>query len=132
MSKIFGIGTDIVYVPRVEKIWQAYGDHFAKKILSPNELAHFKALPPLFPAKFLAKRFAVKEAAVKALGTGFRGGICLPDIEVIHDELGKPGLRFLGKVEDILQQYQIRDTQLTTSDEKEYVVAFVVMVTAAP
>jgi holo-[acyl-carrier protein] synthase len=88
-------------------------------------------MPPLFPAKFLAKRFAVKEAVVKALGTGFRGGVCLPDIEVVHDPLGKPSLRFLGKVQNVLQQCQIIDTQLTTSDEKEYVVAFVVMVAAA-
>jgi holo-[acyl-carrier protein] synthase len=130
MSKIFGIGADIVYVPRVEKVWQEYGDHFAKKILSANEFTQFKAVPPLFPAKFLAKRFAVKEAVVKALGTGFRGGVRLPDIEVIHDDLGKPSLKFLGKVQNVLQQYQILDTQLTTSDEKEYVVAFVVMVAA--
>lgn len=130
MSKIFGIGADIVYVPRVDRVWQEYGDHFAKKILSPSEFTQFKAVPPLFPSKFLAKRFAVKEAVVKALGTGFRGGICLPDIEVLHDELGKPKLQFLGKVQHVLQQYQILDTQLTTSDEKEYVVAFVVMVAA--
>ena len=130
MSKIFGIGADIVYVPRVEKVWQDYGDHFAKKILSPNEFTQFKSVPPLFPAKFLAKRFAVKEAVVKALGTGFRGGVRLPDIEVVHDDLGKPGLKFLGKVQHVLQQCQIIDTQLTTSDEKEYVVAFVVMMAA--
>jgi len=90
MSKIFGIGTDIVHVPRIEKILQEHGDHFAEKILTPNELTHFKAVPPLSPAKFLAKRFAVKEAAVKALGTGFRGGIWLRDIEVHHDAMGKP------------------------------------------
>lgn len=127
MSNIFGIGADIVYVPRIEKVWQAYGDHFAKKILSANELTHFKTAPPLFPAKFLAKRFAVKEAVVKALGTGFSGGVRLPDIEMIHDDLGKPSVHFLGKTAQVLKNNQIISTQLTTSDEKEYVVAFVVM-----
>lgn len=128
MSRIFGIGTDIVYVPRVEKIFREYGDHFAKKILSPNEFSQFKTVPPILPAKFLAKRFAVKEAVVKALGTGFRGGICLPDIEVVHDDQGKPSLKYAGKVQRIVQQHQIQETQLTTSDEKKYVLAFVIMV----
>jgi holo-[acyl-carrier protein] synthase len=128
MTRIFGIGTDIVHVPRIENVWKTHGDHFAQKILTPTEFRQFKAIPPMLPAKFLAKRFAVKEAAVKALGTGFRGGVRLQDIEVLHDELGKPSLQFSGKIQKILQTQQIIETQLTTSDEKEYVVAFVVMV----
>ena len=131
MSKIFGIGADIVHVPRFDKIWQVYGDAFAQKILTPNEWLKFKTHPPYHPAKFLAKRFAIKEAVVKALGTGFRDGIFLSDIEIQHDPLGKPHLHFLGKIQQVLQQHRIIDVQLSTSDEKEYMVAFVLMVAEA-
>lgn len=130
MSVIFGIGIDIVHVPRVEKLLDIYGDHFAGKILTPEEFVQFKEVPPIMPAKFLAKRFAAKEAVVKALGTGFSGGISLRQIQVVHDALGKPGLAFSGNITKVLKRYHIKHTQLSTSDEKEYVVAFVVMSTA--
>lgn len=125
MSTIFGIGTDIIHIPRVEKLIQDHGEHFSEKILTLAELSQFRSVPPLNPAKFLAKRFAVKEATVKALGTGFRQGISLRQIGLSHDDLGKPLIMLEPALLKRVQQAQIKELQVTTSDEKEYVVAFV-------
>ena len=70
---IFGIGTDIVSVQRMRRNLGRYGERFARRILSESELEEFRATAK--PENFLAKRFAAKEAAAKAMGTGFSGGL---------------------------------------------------------
>jgi holo-[acyl-carrier protein] synthase len=120
---IYGIGTDIVRIQRIDKNLQRYGERFASRILSDDEFEGFKASPR--KAHFLAKRFAAKEAAAKALGTGFRGGLSLRDISVTHDELGKPVLNFSPKGQEQLKTRHIGGTHLSISDEHDYAVAFV-------
>ena len=92
---IFGIGTDIVRVTRMQRSLERYGQRFAERILAAEELAEFSL--EARKAHFLAKRFAAKEAAAKAMGTGFRDGLALRHIAVGHDALGKPQLIFSGK-----------------------------------
>lgn len=91
---IVGIGIDITEIDRIAKGWGRFGDRFARRILHPQELAR---MPVANPVAFLAGRFAVKEAAVKALGTGFSGGIRPRDIEVGPAPGGAPQLILHGK-----------------------------------
>ena len=93
---IAGIGVDLATISRIEKVHQRFGDRFAKRILNSEEMPAYNSHHS--PDRFLTKRFAVKEAAVKALGTGERMGILLKDFYLEHDELGKPLLRVLSLI----------------------------------
>lgn len=123
---IIGIGTDIVSIPRIRQVHQRHPQRFAKRILSPVEWVDF--LPHFDPPIFLAKRFAVKEATAKALGTGMRNGVCFTDISVSHSSLGQPQLQCSGSTRTFMDNLGVREAHLSLSDETEYVVAFVVLV----
>ncbi len=122
---IFGIGTDIVAVPRMARSLERYGRRFAERILAPNELLAFDNHP--LPAHFLAKRFAAKEAAAKALGTGFADGLTLRDIAVGHDPRGRPLLNFSDRAMRLAERLGAGEAFLSLSDEKRYAVAFVTL-----
>lgn len=122
---IYGIGTDIVSVQRISAGLSRYGDRFARRILGETELAGFCGATS--QAHYLAKRFAAKEATVKALGTGFRDGLALSQITVNHDPLGKPTLEFSGKALTLVRQLGIEAAHLSLADEKEYAIAFVTL-----
>lgn len=122
---IVSIGTDIVDVNRMQANLEKLGQRFAEKVLSPNEYEEF--LTTNKPAHFIAKRFAVKEALLKALGTGFRNGVGFNDIEVVHDEYGKPGLKCYHAVQTLLEKLEVSRAHLTIADERDYAVAFVVL-----
>ena len=122
---ILGIGTDIVAVARIEAAIQRHGVAFAERILSMQELAEYAAQP--HPARFLAKRFAAKEACAKATGLGLRQPVTLQSMSVIHDELGKPAFAFDEALRGYLQQRGVERHHLSISDERETVVAFVVL-----
>jgi holo-[acyl-carrier protein] synthase len=123
---IYGIGTDIVHVNRMRENLDKYGDKFAKRILTDSELEEFNDKND--KAAFLAKRFAAKEAAAKALGTGFSGGLSLHHIGVGHDSAGKPVLEFSEVAKELLQDKKIVMSHLSLADEREYAVAFVTLV----
>lgn len=122
---IYGIGTDIVAVSRMNAILQRHGESFARRILGQDEWPDYQASTA--PGRFLAKRFAAKEAFAKALGTGLRHPANLPSILVTHDALGKPLFRFSPALEALLAQSGIHGRHLSISDEKELVAAFVVL-----
>jgi len=94
---IFGIGTDVVEVSRMRESHSKYGESLAKKILTPNEMQMFN--DSKIKENFLAKRFAAKEAFAKAMGQGLRGEVNLQAIEIDHDDLGKPFLKFNVELE---------------------------------
>ena len=121
---IFGIGTDIVRVARLQKSLDRYGERFARRILTEAELVDFRCGHS--PAHFLAKRFAAKEAAAKALGTGFRDGLSLQDIAVGHDELGKPLLVLSDRLAERLRKQGVKSAHLSLSDEQDHALAFVI------
>ena len=127
---IFGIGTDIVHVARIQGSLDRFGESFARRILSLVELEEF--VGDKRPAHFLAKRFAAKEAAVKALGTGFRGGVKLADIAVVHNEAGRPALTYSGRMAALLQERGVAESHLSLADEQDYAVAFVILLTGVP
>ncbi len=122
---IFGIGTDIVSVSRMESAIERHGERFAGRILSATELDEY--LQSGKPAHFLAKRFAAKEAAAKALGTGFRDGLAMSDIVVTHDDAGKPQLQFTGYAAQFCRERGVGEGFLSISDEKEHAIAFVTL-----
>jgi holo-[acyl-carrier protein] synthase len=124
---IFGIGTDIVRVERMEEILRRRGDRFARRILTEKEYQDLQQAHA--PARFLAKRFAAKEAAAKAMGTGFRQGLQLRNIGVGHDDRGRPLLEFNGHATEFLRARGVHSAHLSLADEQEYAVAFVTLST---
>lgn len=122
---IFGIGTDIVEVSRIDASITQFGDDFAKRILADSEFSSY--LQSQIKARFLAKRFAAKEAFSKALGTGLRAPATFQNIAVSHDELGKPILILSSELQTLLSSKHITQTHISISDEKNLAVAFVVL-----
>lgn len=123
---IVGIGTDLVLVDRMAELWQRHSDRALEKILAPAERDACRNSPD--PARVLAKRFAAKEALGKALGTGIRTPVLLPAIEVVHDQLGKPGFAFHGDLAEFLRE-KAYVCHLSISDEKDQALAFVIVET---
>lgn len=122
---IFGIGTDIVEVARIEASVAQFGDDFAKRILATSEFQSYQESH--IKARFLAKRFAAKEAFSKALGTGLRAPATFQNIAVSHDDLGKPVLLFAPDLQVYLDGKNITQTHISISDEKNLAAAFVVL-----
>jgi len=122
---IFGIGTDIVEVSRIASSISAFGDGFAERILAVSELAGYQ--DSQIKARFLAKRFAAKEAFSKALGTGLRAPATFQNIAVSHDELGKPLLVLAPELMAFMQEKNIQHTHISISDEKNLATAFVIL-----
>jgi holo-[acyl-carrier protein] synthase len=120
---IFGIGTDIVHVPRMASLLQKHGNKFAERILCEQEYQQF--LASVNQATFLAKRFAAKEAVAKAMGTGFRDGLSLKHISVCNNELGRPDIRLEHRAASLAEELKLGKLFLSLSDEQEYALAFV-------
>lgn len=124
---IFGIGTDIVRVSRMRENIERFGVKFAERILTDRELTEFHQQSRA--AHFLARRFAVKEAAAKAMGTGFSRGVSARAIGVAHDAHGKPDLEFNGGALSFIQEHEITVWHVSLADEEDYAVAFVTLET---
>jgi holo-[acyl-carrier protein] synthase len=122
---IFGIGTDIVEVTRIEDSLARFGNAFAERILNEAEWQSY--VQSNTPARFLAKRFAAKEAFAKALGTGLRDPATFQNIGVTHDDLGKPVLDIAPELQTLLDEKGVRSMHLSISDEKNLAAAFVVL-----
>ncbi|EGT5762180.1 holo-ACP synthase [Cronobacter sakazakii] len=122
---ILGLGTDIVEIDRIEAVISRSGDRLAKRVLSANEWAQYLAHQQ--PVRFLAKRFAVKEAAAKAFGTGIRNGLAFNQFEVFNDELGKPKLRLWDEAERLAARMGVTSVHVTLADERHYACATVII-----
>ncbi|MGA9852330.1 MAG: holo-ACP synthase [Gammaproteobacteria bacterium] len=127
---IFGIGTDLVEVQRIELAWQRFGQHFARRILMPEEMEGFKLSKN--PVRFLATRFAAKEAVVKALGTGFRYGMWLRDAGSVPDFRGKPCVIFSAHGRGLCERLGAGEAFVSLSDEAGMVLAFAVILKRRP
>ena len=121
---IIGVGTDIVQVKRIGSVLERQGRAFAERILCERELAIFDSKKQ--QATYLAKRFAAKEAASKALGTGI-GAVSWQDMEVSNNDAGAPQIRFTGNAAALFEALGAKQTLISLSDERAYVVAFVVL-----
>ena len=122
---IFGIGTDLVEIKRIESINSI--DKFANKILSKNELSIFNALKEEKKITFLSKQFAGKEAISKAIGTGITKQTRFKDIEILRDENGKPILNAIDGFKKYMNDLGITKTHVSLSDERNYAIAFAVL-----
>jgi holo-[acyl-carrier protein] synthase len=123
---LFGIGTDLVKVSRMQTLLDKHQDKIAQRILSDSEFIGFKKSAK--PASFLAKRFAAKEAVAKAFGTGFRNGLSLRHISIENDANGKPELKFSGQAQTFIEENKIQQSLLSLSDDGDYAIAYVTLV----
>jgi holo-[acyl-carrier protein] synthase len=124
---IYGIGTDIVSIKRIEDALFRFGDRFLHRILNETEVAEYAQSAQ--PARFLAKRFAAKEAFSKAFGTGIGGEIGWHDVAVGHDTRGKPIINSSAQLVARLAKSEIKNSHISISDESEHAIAFVVLET---
>lgn len=121
---VIGLGTDIVNINRIKKIYSKYGNQFLNKILTESEKKSQKKLSRFKNVSTIAKRFAAKEAISKAIGYGFSNGIHFKDIEIYNDESGKPYANLNGKAKTIVNKISKKyNIFLTLSDDKPWAVA---------
>lgn len=126
---IYGIGTDIVQISRIEAAIARSGERFAEKILGPQELIKFHARRAKHEARglrFLATRFSAKEAFSKAIGLGMRMPMTWRSAQMLNDPSGKPVIVCSGALEQFMLQNRLH-AQVSISDEADYGVAFVIV-----
>ena len=122
---IYGIGTDVVEIGRIQKALERWGERFAERILCPPELNRFRNHRQ--PVSYLAKRFAAKEAFAKALGTGIKAPANWHGVWVINRSSGKPELEFSEPLKKALSSHGISRAHLTLADERGVAVATVIL-----
>lgn len=121
---ILGIGTDIVVIARMTGLWERHGERALERVLAPEEREDCRRA--VEPGRFLAKRFAAKEALGKALGTGIRAPVFLSAIAVAHDAHGKPYFRLASELAAYLAERRLT-THLSISDERDHALAFAIV-----
>jgi holo-[acyl-carrier protein] synthase len=122
---IFGIGTDVVRLERISQVHEKYGERFVERLLLPAELEAFRRYNR--PARFLAMRFAAKEAIVKAMGTGFAHGMWIRDSGVVSNAWGKPEIIWSERGRRMCEQLGIGEGHVTLTDESGLIVAVAVL-----
>jgi holo-[acyl-carrier protein] synthase len=122
---IFGIGVDVLEAARIKKVYDRYGEHFVERLLLPAErqqLARTRRTE-----RFLAMRFAAKEAIVKAMGTGFAHGIWIRDVGVVQNSWGRPEVVYSARGEQMRRRLGIGAGHVTLTDEAGLIVAVAVL-----
>ena len=126
---IIGIGTDFVEIPRIQKLLDEKGTRFLDRLFT--QIERERGIHSTYPASSLAKRFAAKEALVKAFGLGFSEGISFQDIEIANDPKGKPFMTLKGQAEETLHfltpSHHVAHIHLSLSDTKTHALAFVLI-----
>lgn len=122
---IYGIGTDILRMDRIASTYERFGNHFVERLLMPEERVLFDHTRN--SVRFLAMRFAAKEAIVKAMGTGFANGMWLKDSGVMPNQLGRPDIIFSPRGREKCQELGIAGGYLSLSDEAGLIVAVAVL-----
>jgi holo-[acyl-carrier protein] synthase len=126
---IFGVGTDLVRVDRIAATYARYGDHFVERLLLPEERVLFE--PSRRPERFLAMRFAAKEAIAKALGTGFRHGAWIRDFGFRANDWGRPEVLFSPRGRALADRLGAGEGHVSLSDEAGLVLAVAVLLRKA-
>ena len=122
---IYGVGTDLVEIQRIERVLKRFGDRFARRILCEPELQRFRAHKQ--PVTYLAKRFAAKEAFTKALGTGIHAPANWHGVWVVNLKSGQPQLEFSSELRKLLEKRRIQRSHLSLTDEREMACATVIL-----
>ncbi len=122
---IYGVGTDIVELARIQQTWERFGEQFARRILMDEEMTLFRRTR--WPARFLAMRFAGKEAAVKAMGTGFAHGVWLRDVGITSNDWGRPLIVWSERGRRVCERLGIGSGHVSLTDDAGLVMAFAVV-----
>lgn len=122
---IYGIGVDIVSIPRIERMLTRWGSFFTQRVYTPAEITFCENRSN--PGQHFALRWAAKEAMLKALGLGLRRGTKWTDIEVVNDSFGRPSLQVHNQAKDLLTDRKIKMAFVSISHEKDYGIAQVVL-----
>ena len=121
---IFGVGTDICELARVQQTFDRFGEHFVNRLLMDEERVLFERNKR--PVRFLAMRFAAKEAVVKAMGTGFAHGVWIRDVGIVNNDWGRPEVIFSSRGQGICDELGIGDAHVSLTDDAGLIVAFAV------
>ena len=125
---IFGVGTDVCEISRVQQVYNRFGERFVERLLMDEERRLFSKTK--HPVRFLAMRFAAKEAAVKAMGTGFAHGMWIRDVGVVSNDWGRPMIVWSERGKAVCERLGIGTGHVSLSDEAGLVVAFAVVMEA--
>ena len=126
---IFGVGTDIVELSRIQATYDRFGDHFVDRLLMDEERKLF--IKNKWPVRFLAMRFAAKEATVKAMGTGFSHGMWIRDVGIVNNDWGRPEIIWSGRGQDVCDELGIDGGHVSLSDDAGLILAFAVVMQAS-
>jgi holo-[acyl-carrier protein] synthase len=127
---IFGVGIDVLEAQRMHNTYARFGTHFLDRLLMPQERAQFERSQR--PERFLAMRFAAKEAIVKAMGTGFAHGVWIRDVGVVQNAWGKPEVIYSARGERMRRRLGVGEGHVTLTDEAGLVVAVAILLRAQP
>ena len=127
---IHGIGIDVLRQDRIDATYRRFGAHFVDRLLLPAEREQLGRTKR--PERFLAMRFAAKEAIVKALGTGFAHGMWIRDTGVVQNAWGRPEVAWSARGDALRQQMGVGEGHVTLTDEAGLIVAVAVLMKAAP
>jgi holo-[acyl-carrier protein] synthase len=125
---IFGIGVDVLQQERIVRTYQRFGEHFVTRLLLPAERAQLAKTAR--PERFLAMRFAAKEAVVKAMGTGFAHGVWIRDIGIVQNKWGRPEVVYSARGERMRRKLGVGAGHVTLTDEAGLIVAVAVLMAA--
>ena len=118
---IFGTGLDIIEIDRIKNSIEKYSPKFEKRVFTSSEINYCESQGD--PAKHFAARFAVKEAVSKCLGTGITGALGFQDMEIIHEDTGKPVLNMIGKGKELFQKLKLKSIHISISHDSTYAIA---------
>jgi holo-[acyl-carrier protein] synthase len=127
---IYGIGVDVLQLARIERCYRRFGEHFVQRLLLPAERAQLAHTAR--PERFLAMRFAGKEAVVKALGTGFAHGMWIRDVGIVQNRWGKPEVVYSPRGDKLRRRLGVGAGHVTLTDEAGLIVAVAVLMAAKP
>jgi len=125
---IFGVGIDVLEAKRMRESYARFGERLVERLLLPQERAQFERAAR--QERFLAMRFAAKEAIVKAMGTGFAHGVWIRDIGVVHNAWGKPEVIYSKRGERVRRRLGIGEGHVTLTDEAGLIVAVAILMRA--
>ena len=125
---IFGIGIDVLRADRIDGVLERRGERFIERLLMPEERSQLERTQR--PRRFLAMRFAAKEAIVKAMGTGFANGVWIRDVGIVQNRLGRPEVVYSQRGEQVRRALGIGEGHVTLTDEAGLVVAVAVLLRA--
>ena len=125
---IYGVGTDLVELSRVQETYDRFGDHFVRRLLMEEERVLFEKNK--WPVRFLAMRFAAKEATVKAMGTGFAHGVWIRDVGIVNNSWGRPEIIWSERGRAVCDELGIGEGHVSLTDDAGLILAFAVVMIA--